>query len=93
MSKKRLFFKGFGKGLLILVGYIALMVLSTELIPDKNYNAVFQVLGWILWLLIISYLITKYQQPKAFMVVALFTSILLIPFLLGNIELKKNSTN
>ncbi len=91
MSKKRVFLKGFGKGLIILIGYIALMVLTTELIPTKNYDVIFQIVGWFLWLLIISYLITKYHQPKAYMLVALFISVLFIPFLLGNIELKKTT--
>jgi hypothetical protein len=92
MSKSarwKLFCKGFFQGLIIDCGIYLLLIAVGYASGDWKFNSMphvtFTILLSLLSLFIVSYPITKYHQPKSWMLASLFVSIFTIPFLLGSI--------
>lgn len=92
MINLKIYLKGFLKGSIFLVIFVILAI-PTEF--NATYNKfyeesyVFNILGSLGGVAISIYLVYKHNQPKAWIIVSLLLGILILPFLLGNIELDK----
>lgn len=86
------YFVGFGKGLAITVAFslgIAIVGAIHGNLEYLNNNVTYRLSFWILALTLTSFMVTKYKQPKWWMVLSLFLSALVFPFLFGAVELNK----
>lgn len=89
-----IYFKGFCKGLLILIAIIIALQIINMLHGNSNYfynNAFYRIILAFATLLYISYLVTKHKQPKAWIFLLYVISLCVLPFLSGAIELSKSN--
>lgn len=91
MAWKR-YLVGFSKGVGVTVAFSLGVVCIGAVHKDLEYinnNFTYRFSFWILALVITSFIITKHKQPKWWMVLSLFLSALVFPFLFGAVELNK----
>ncbi len=103
VNNKRLaaYVRGFGKGLLfVLADFLILFCYSLLLLQFKKFSAnqiqqvidiKLQIMNWMLGLAIVFYVVSKYKLMKSWLVLALIFNVLVVPFMLGDLELKKSS--
>lgn len=91
--QRKLFLKGFGKGLaldLLIVVFLSIPEIFRVYDGNSVQNGfVTRILVWLLALVTVSYFVSRYKQPKWWMILAIFLSIFVLPFLFGSIALQK----
>lgn len=92
MRNLKIYLKGFFKGSMFLVVFV-LLAIPTEFnatykkFYEESYT--FNILGWFGGVAISYYLAYKHNQLKAWIFASFLLGILILPLLLGNIELNK----
>ena|SRR5579883_1541300 len=89
-----IYFRGFGKGLLLLIAITIFLAIVS--IPNGSFNYFpntffYRIIFILFSLLYTSYLVTRYKQPKAWVLLLFVMTLFVLPFLFGAIALSKNT--
>jgi hypothetical protein len=92
--KVKLYIKGFLKGLLFLLLIEALIaifhfIVLGDVYPHINYSLKYNLIFWLIGVLSMNYLITKYRFHKGWSIGSIFLTFYLLPFLFGSLEISK----